>query len=98
MILMTRLRTYIYALSLILVSVSCQQGNWQTKESLKTEREGINQAAPANYVVIGDSTGLGIGARNGHGYVALLLVEFKKSIQRCIWSIYVQPMLQAQTY
>src|SRR5947207_7657320 len=32
-----------------------------------------NQSTQLSYVAIGDSTGLGIGASNGHGYVALLL-------------------------
>ena len=60
-------------LSLIVLSAAFSADR-HAQKSLWNVRRG----ASLSYVAIGDSTGLGVGASNGHGYVALLFSQLQR--------------------
>ncbi|HJR08647.1 MAG TPA: SGNH/GDSL hydrolase family protein [Pyrinomonadaceae bacterium] len=74
----------IYALASVL-SVSAACGLRRTQASQQSEGSGMRaeqavatKTAPVEYVAFGDSTGVGIGARRGGGYVARLFERIER--------------------
>jgi lysophospholipase L1-like esterase len=68
-------------LLLTLLLVNCQSRNRVQEQSAQTRMNDVEVTkeshsppltGPINYVALGDSTGIGVGSRNGDGYVALL--------------------------
>ncbi len=77
----------VYALtSLLLVGAACglrrTQANRDEGTSVRAEGEKVAAAAavmaPVTYVAFGDSTGVGVGARKGGGYVARLFERIER--------------------
>jgi acyl-CoA thioesterase-1 len=79
MVMMSRLapqvRVYILLLSL-LCAASCAQLRGSVPES---GRKVNGHTSPVIYVALGDSTGVGLGARNGGGYVERLLSRIQQA-------------------
>ncbi|MDT4954969.1 MAG: acyl-CoA thioesterase [Acidobacteriota bacterium] len=68
----------IFALLLLIIySAACAHSNTTQKENkTKTMRE--EQGVPVVYTALGDSTGVGVGAKQGGGYVARLFERIKR--------------------
>jgi len=73
-------RRWVSVLLFLLVCTGCACLPHRTVEkSSKPNASGSLRGAPVVYVAIGDSTGLGLGARNGGGYVDLLLARIQQT-------------------
>ncbi len=55
---------------------ACESGSLRGKES-EVNMAGDKNAAPVVYAALGDSTGAGVGASDGRGYVARLFVRIE---------------------
>lgn len=53
-------------------------GQLSSTPSKRTPRELNTHNKPVTYLALGDSTGLGLGARNGYGYVERLMSRIEK--------------------
>jgi acyl-CoA thioesterase-1 len=61
----------------LIYSVSCAHSNPTQKEN-KANMTKEGQSAPVVYTALGDSTGVGVGAKQGGGYVARLFERIKR--------------------
>lgn len=64
-------------LLLLCTGCACHHKDFQKSSKLKAAVSG--RTTPVVYVAIGDSTGLGLGAGNGRGYVDLLLARMQQT-------------------
>lgn len=62
---------------LVLVCAACAHSNSTQKEN-KANMTNDGQSAPVVYTALGDSTGAGVGAKTGGGYVARLFERIRK--------------------
>ena len=72
-----------YALvSVLLAGAACGSGRTEASRSedssMRAEKAVKAEAAPVEYVAFGDSTGVGVGARRGGGYVARLFERIER--------------------
>jgi lysophospholipase L1-like esterase len=68
----------VFALLLLLIySASCAHSNPTQKEN-KANMTKEEQRAPVIYTALGDSTGVGVGAKQGGGYVARLFERIRR--------------------
>ena len=72
----------VFALLLFVVCAACAQTGTNRKENKSNmstaEKAPVESAAPVAYAALGDSTGVGVGARKGGGYVARLFERIRK--------------------
>jgi lysophospholipase L1-like esterase len=64
-------------LLLLIYSAACAHSNPTQKEN-KANMTNEGQRAPVVYTALGDSTGVGVGAKQGGGYVARLFERIKR--------------------
>lgn len=63
----------------LLFSTGCAYQHRDFEKGSKLKARASRRNAQVVYVAIGDSTGLGLGARNGGGYVDLLLARIRQT-------------------
>lgn len=68
----------LFAVLLMLSWVSPAQFEGCSKSNQIAPIEQSKLAKPVTYLALGDSTGLGLGAKNGYGYVERLMIRIKK--------------------
>lgn len=73
-----RLACHCATLLLLLGCVGCTQLDKNSHRGAAEDRGGI-RTAPVRYTVLGDSTGIGLGARNGRGYVDRLFAKIDQT-------------------
>lgn len=65
--------------AVLLVSAGCGPGRGVTGGGGDAGMRGTGQGGPVVYVALGDSTGVGVGARKGGGYVARLFERVERA-------------------
>lgn len=73
-----RLACHCAALLLLLGCVGCTQLDSNSQRGMAEDRSGI-RTAPVRYTALGDSTGIGLGARSGGGYVDRLFAKIDQT-------------------
>jgi len=73
----TRLCALLIAALLMTTGAACGTRATNTRNGDRTEMANGKERGPVNYVALGDSTGVGVGAREG-GYVARLFKRIKE--------------------
>lgn len=72
-----RLSALLFAALLMTTGAACGTRATDTRNGDRTEMTKVEKGGPVNYLALGDSTGVGVGAREG-GYVARLFERIKE--------------------
>jgi acyl-CoA thioesterase-1 len=69
----------VYTLLIVIVCVACLYWGGIPRKGSAPKIDVNRQPAPVTYIAFGDSTGIGLGARNGGGYVDRLLRRIQQT-------------------